>query len=57
MVTNADKLLPVLGVSGFRRSFYFLLASVALGVITRLLASVVTVAMQVLVRMEAELPA
>ncbi|WP_157006555.1 hypothetical protein [Luteibacter yeojuensis] len=56
MVASADKLLPVLGVSGFKWSFYFLLTSVALGVISRLLASVVTVAMQVLVRMESELP-
>jgi hypothetical protein len=55
MVAGADKLLPVLGTRGFQVTIYLLLASLALGLFSRLLASIVMVSNEVLETMEAKL--
>jgi len=55
MVAGADKLVPVLGTRGFRATLYLLLASLALGIISRLLASIVLVGNDVLEIMETKL--
>jgi hypothetical protein len=55
MVAGADKLVPVLGARGFRTTIYLLLVSLGLGIASRLLASIVIVANEVLETMEARL--
>ncbi|MGA7439346.1 MAG: hypothetical protein WBW32_14600 [Luteibacter sp.] len=55
MVTGADKLVPVLGARGFRMTIYLLLASLGLGIVSRLLASVVIVVYEVMETMERKL--
>jgi len=55
MVTGADKLVPVLGTRGFRLTIYLLLLSLGLGIVSRLLASVVMVANEVMETMERKL--
>ena len=55
MVAGTDKLLPVLGINGFRVTVYLLLASLGVGMASRLLGSIVMVANEALEQMEERL--